>query len=96
MALPTQQLADLAGISTRAMRTRLVKLVDCGLVIIVGKNTRAPQRKYFWKKLTSSPEKTERENRAKRSRPGCCGDLHRRHRDFGVDFSGARRRTSYS
>jgi ATP-dependent DNA helicase RecG len=47
--LSTQQLADRAGISARAMRTRMAKLVDSGLVTVVGKNERDPQRKYYWK-----------------------------------------------
>lgn len=47
--LSSQQLADHAGISSRAMRTRLSKLLNAGLVIAVGKNPRDPHRKYYWK-----------------------------------------------
>jgi len=47
--LSTHQLAERAGISPRAMRTRMAKLVDSGLVSVLGKNARDPQRKYHWK-----------------------------------------------
>jgi predicted ArsR family transcriptional regulator len=47
--LSTHQLANRAGVSTRAMRTRMAKLMDSGLVTVVGKNARDPQRKYHWK-----------------------------------------------
>lgn len=47
--LSTHELAKHAGITARAMRTRLAKLADSGLVTVVGKNSRDPLRKYHWK-----------------------------------------------
>ena len=47
--LSTHQLAARATISPRAMRTRMAKLVDSGLVSVLGKSARDPQRKYHWK-----------------------------------------------
>jgi len=47
--LSTHELAKRAGISPRAMRTRLARLVSSGLVSVVGTNARDPQRKYHWK-----------------------------------------------
>ena len=47
--LSTQQLAGQAGITARAMRARLARLINTGLVVVVGKNARDPRRKYFWK-----------------------------------------------
>jgi predicted HTH transcriptional regulator len=47
--LSTHQLAMHAAITPRAMRTRLAKLVASGLVTVVGKNSRDPQRKYHWR-----------------------------------------------
>jgi predicted HTH transcriptional regulator len=47
--LSTQDLATQTGLSTRAMRTRMARLVDSGLVTVVGKNARDPLRKYHWK-----------------------------------------------
>jgi ATP-dependent DNA helicase RecG len=49
--LSTHELAKRAGISPRAMRTRLARLMDSGLVSVVGTNLRDPQRKYHWKAL---------------------------------------------
>jgi predicted HTH transcriptional regulator len=45
----TQQIARAVKLTTRAVRTRLAKLIDQGQVAVVGKNERDPQRKYFWK-----------------------------------------------
>lgn len=47
--LSTQELATRVGLSARAMRTRMARLVDSGLVTVVGKNARDPLRKYHWK-----------------------------------------------
>lgn len=47
--LSTQQIARAVKLTTRAVRTRLAKLIDQGQVAVVGKNERDPQRKYFWK-----------------------------------------------
>ncbi|AHF92535.1 transcriptional regulator [Opitutaceae bacterium TAV5] len=46
--LSTAQLAAAVGLTPRAMRTRLARLGDQGLVSAVGINTRDPQRKYYW------------------------------------------------
>lgn len=54
--LSTQALANQAGMSARSMRARLAKLADSGLVVAVGKNTRDPHRKYFWKHRGSGDE----------------------------------------
>ena len=47
--LSTLELARSAGISARAMRSRLIKLEALGQVAVVGKNPRDPRRKYFGK-----------------------------------------------
>jgi predicted HTH transcriptional regulator len=47
--LSTAQIAAAVKLSTRAVRTRLGKLVEQGLLAVVGKSERDPQRKYYWK-----------------------------------------------
>ena len=47
--LSTAQIAEAVKLTTRAVRTRMSRLVDQGLVTIVGKNERDPQRKYYWR-----------------------------------------------
>jgi predicted ArsR family transcriptional regulator len=47
--LSTAQIAEAVKLSTRALRTRLGKLVEQGLLAVVGKSERDPQRKYSWK-----------------------------------------------
>jgi predicted HTH transcriptional regulator len=45
----TAQLAALIGLTPRALRTRLARLADQGLVTAIGKNSHDPQRKYHWR-----------------------------------------------
>lgn len=47
--LSSQQLADVLELSARAVRARMSTLIARGLVTVVGKNARDPQRKYFWR-----------------------------------------------
>jgi len=49
--LSTQELATKTGISARSMRERLAKLLDLGMIAVVGKNPRDPLRKYHWKTI---------------------------------------------
>ena len=42
----TAQLAEAIGLSPRATRTRLAKLVDRGLVVEIGSGPRDPRRRY--------------------------------------------------
>jgi transcription initiation factor IIE alpha subunit len=48
--LSTAQIATPVKLTTRSVRTRMGKLVEQGLVTVVGKNERDPQRKYFWRR----------------------------------------------
>jgi len=43
----TSELAELIGLSTRATRTRLVSLIERGLVVEVGTSPQDPQRRYY-------------------------------------------------
>lgn len=45
--LLTSQIADVIGLSSRATRTRLSKLVERGLVRDVGTSPQDPKRRYF-------------------------------------------------
>lgn len=45
--LSTQQIATAIQLSTRATRTRLLKLVDKGLVLEIGTSPQDPRRRYF-------------------------------------------------
>ncbi len=45
----TKEIADTIGISTRATRARLSKLVNKGVILAIGKNPQDPKRKYFLK-----------------------------------------------
>lgn len=45
--LSTQQIASRIALSPRATRSRLIKLIDRGLVVEIGKNPKDPGRKYF-------------------------------------------------
>ena len=47
--LSTAQIAAVVKLTTRSVRTRMSKLVEQGLVTVVGKNERDPQRKYYWR-----------------------------------------------
>ncbi len=47
--LSTAQVAAGVGLTTRAVRTRLNKLIDQGVLVPVGKSPRDPQRRYFWR-----------------------------------------------
>lgn len=49
IGLSSQQIANSIGLSTRAIRARMSSLVETGLVTVVGKSTRDPQRKYHWR-----------------------------------------------
>ncbi|MFA6288913.1 MAG: helix-turn-helix domain-containing protein [Opitutaceae bacterium] len=46
--LSTAQLATAVGLTTRTLRSRLARLIDEGLVTVIGKNARDPHRKYHW------------------------------------------------
>jgi predicted HTH transcriptional regulator len=48
--LSTAQIATAVKLTTRSVRTRMGKLVEQGLVTVVGKNERDPQRKYYWRR----------------------------------------------
>lgn len=48
--LSTAQIAAAVKLTTRSVRTRMGKLVEQGLVTVVGKNERDPQRKYYWRR----------------------------------------------
>jgi ATP-dependent DNA helicase RecG len=43
----TSNLAELVGLSTRATRTRLVSLIERGLVVEVGTSPQDPKRHYY-------------------------------------------------
>lgn len=45
--MSTSEVADVIGLSTRATRTRLLKLIDRGLVREVGTSPQDPKRRYF-------------------------------------------------
>jgi ATP-dependent DNA helicase RecG len=45
--LPTSQIASRIGLTTRATRTRLVRLVELGLVREIGTGPRDPKRRYY-------------------------------------------------
>jgi predicted transcriptional regulator len=47
--LSTAQIATAVKLTTRSVRTRMSKLVELGLVTVVGKNARDPRRKYYWR-----------------------------------------------
>jgi ATP-dependent DNA helicase RecG len=47
--LSSQQIADEVRLSTRAIRARMTALTQQGLVSVVGRSGRDPQRKYFWR-----------------------------------------------
>ena len=50
--LSTKKIADLIGRSARATRTRMIGLIDKGLVIEIGTGPRDPQKRYT---LTRNP-----------------------------------------
>jgi DNA-binding Lrp family transcriptional regulator len=45
--LATREIAAIIGLSAWATRTRLVRLIDRGLVREIGTSAKDPQRKYF-------------------------------------------------
>ena len=45
--LATREIAANIGLSARATRTRLVRLIDRGLVREIGTSAKGPQRQYF-------------------------------------------------
>ena len=45
--LATREIAAIIGLSARATRTRLVRLIDRGLVREIATSSKDPQRKYF-------------------------------------------------
>ena len=45
--LTTSEIAKVIGLSSRATRTRLVKLLELGLVIEIGTSPKDPKRKYY-------------------------------------------------
>jgi DNA-binding Lrp family transcriptional regulator len=45
--LATREIAAMIGLSARATRTRLARLIDRGLVREIGTSAKDPQRKYF-------------------------------------------------
>mgnify|MGYP001810400007 CR=1 FL=1 len=45
--LATREIAAIIGLSARATRTRLARLIDRGLVREIGTSAKDPQRKYF-------------------------------------------------
>ena len=45
--LATREIAATIGLSARATRTRLARLIDRGLVREIGTSAKDPQRKYF-------------------------------------------------
>ncbi len=47
--LSTARIAAAIHLTSRAVRTRMSTLVEQGLVTVVGKNPRDPQRRYFWR-----------------------------------------------
>ncbi len=47
--LSTNEIAQKIGVSVRSTRTRLIKLIEQGLVGEIGKGPNDPQRKYFYK-----------------------------------------------
>lgn len=53
--LSTAQIAAAVKLTTRSVRTRMGKLVEQGLVTVVGKNDRDPQRRYFWRSGGTPP-----------------------------------------
>ncbi len=55
----TAQLAQVAGISTRAMRSRLARLVERGFVSVVGSGPRDPRRRYYSWRADSRREQTD-------------------------------------
>ena len=48
--LSTAQIAAAVKLTTRSVRTRMGKLMEQGLITVVGKNERDPQRKYYWRR----------------------------------------------
>ena len=46
---PDAWIAAAIHLTSRAVRTRMSTLVEQGLVTVVGKNPRDPQRRYFWR-----------------------------------------------
>lgn len=48
--LSTAQIAAAVRLTTRSVRTRMGKLVEQGLVTVVGKNECDPHRKYYWRR----------------------------------------------
>ncbi len=47
--LSTKQIADNVGLSTRAIRTRLISLIERGIIFEIGSSSRDPNKKYFLK-----------------------------------------------
>jgi ATP-dependent DNA helicase RecG len=45
--LATREIAAIIGLSARATRTRLARLIDRGLVREIGTSAKDPQRKFF-------------------------------------------------
>jgi len=45
--LATREIAAIIGLSAWATRTRLARLIDRGLVRVIGTSAKDPQRKYF-------------------------------------------------
>ena len=46
----TSQIAAAVRLTTRSVRTRMGKLIEQGMVTVIWKNERDPQRTFYWRR----------------------------------------------